>query len=714
MNRVLDTVGDQTVKTGHENRPEDLDRFAALGITALRYPVLWERIAPDHPDILDWSWTDARLERLRALGIRPIAGLVHHGSGPKYTDLLDPGFATGLARFALAAAQRYDWVRDWTPVNEPLTTARFSALYGHWYPHHRDERSFWLALLNQVEGVRLSMRAIRTVRPDARLIQTDDLGRTWATVPLRQQAAFNNSRRWMGWDLLCGRVTPGHAMWERLVGHGFRDQLRSFADDPCPPDVIGVNHYLTSDRFLDHRMQRYPAWAAGGDQEARYADVPAVRVLDPAPSGLRGALEEAWARYRIPLAVTEVHNGCTREEQMRWMADAWHAASELRAGGMEVEAVTSWALLGNDGWDKLLTSPGRYEAGAFDVRGEVPRLTGLGALLPKLARGDCDHPVLGGGGWWRRPVRFVHRPTQRAARMKDMVTAPNRATAFPVAPILICGATGTLGQAVARACRHRELAFVLTSRSELDLDSSASVAAALDRHRPWAVINAAGWVRVDDAEDAEDACMAANSEAAARLADACAARGIPTVQFSSDLVFDGAKGAPYTELDPVAPLNAYGRSKADAENRIAALPGEHLIIRTAAFFSPFDPHNFAARFVAAASASSAFEASDAHIVSPTYVPHLCNAVLDLLIDGATGIWHLTNETALSWHGFAEAVAERCGLDAGLARAVASLPGERAARPASAPLASARGSLLPPLREALDEFAAHVGAAAPVR
>jgi dTDP-4-dehydrorhamnose reductase len=106
VNRVLDTVGDQTVKTGHENRPEDLDRFAALGITALRYPVLWERIAPDHPDILDWSWTDARLERLRALGIRPIAGLVHHGSGPKYTDLLDPGFATGLARFALAAAQR--------------------------------------------------------------------------------------------------------------------------------------------------------------------------------------------------------------------------------------------------------------------------------------------------------------------------------------------------------------------------------------------------------------------------------------------------------------------------------------------------------------------------------------------------------------------------------------------------------------------------------
>ena len=61
-------------------------------------------------------------------------GLVHHGSGPAGTDLLDEGFAEGLARFARAVAERFPWVEDWTPVNEPLTTARFSALYGHWYP----------------------------------------------------------------------------------------------------------------------------------------------------------------------------------------------------------------------------------------------------------------------------------------------------------------------------------------------------------------------------------------------------------------------------------------------------------------------------------------------------------------------------------------------------------------------------------------------------
>jgi len=103
----------------------------------------------------------------------------------------------------------------------------------------------------------------------------------------------------------------GHGdLWDRLNGHGFGDRLRQIADNPCPPDVIGVNHYLTSDRFLDHRIGRYPPEAVGGNGAQAYADVAAVRALEPAPGGLAGALREAWERYGIPLAVTEIHNGC--------------------------------------------------------------------------------------------------------------------------------------------------------------------------------------------------------------------------------------------------------------------------------------------------------------------------------------------------------------------------------------------------------------------
>ena len=134
VNRVGAAWRDQTVLSGHEDRVEDLDRFAELGLRALRYPVLWER-TERAPGVFDWDWPDERLTRLRRLGLRPVVGLLHHGSGPAWTDLLDPGFAEGLAAFAGAVAKRYPWVDDWTPVNEPLTTARFSALYGHWYPH---------------------------------------------------------------------------------------------------------------------------------------------------------------------------------------------------------------------------------------------------------------------------------------------------------------------------------------------------------------------------------------------------------------------------------------------------------------------------------------------------------------------------------------------------------------------------------------------------
>lgn len=709
VNRTRDGYRDQCRLNGHHDRPQDLDLLADLGLQAVRYPVLWERIAPDRsadePDACDWTWTDARLPRLRELGIRPIAGLVHHGSGPQHTDLLDPGFAAKLGAFAGRVAERYPWIEDWTPVNEPLTTARFAALYGHWHPHHRDEGSFWTALLNQIDGVRAAMAAVRRVNPRARLIQTDDLGRTYATLPLAAQAAHDNARRWAGWDLLFGRITPHHALWERIARHGLGDRLRGIADDPCPPDVIGVNHYLTSDRFLDHRLQRYPAATHGGNGTLAYADTEAVRVLDPPPSGLTGALREAWARYATPLAVTEVHNGCTREEQLRWAAEAWDGAEGLRGEGVDVRAVTAWSLFGAQGWNTLLTGHGIYEPGVYDVASGRPRPTALAALWKGLPEGAPRHPVVNAPGWWRRPDRLLHPPIVRPA-----AAAGGRITAA-TPPLLICGATGTLGQAFARACTARAVPHVLTGRETIDLADPASIASALETHRPWGVVNAAGWVRVDDAEVEEGGCFRANATGALVLASACAARGIANVGFSSDLVFDGSRDLPYRESDRPAPRNAYGRSKAAFE---AGAPADTLIIRTAAFFSPYDRYNFADAVVTALAAGQRFAAAADHVVTPAYVPALVDATLDLLIDGETGIRHLTNGEAVSWAAFAGRIAVACQLDPGLIDAV---PGDtlgwHAARPRHAALASERGAMLGPLGDAIASFAAARSAAAPL-
>jgi dTDP-4-dehydrorhamnose reductase len=698
--RVGKTYADQFERSGHYRRARDLELFAGLGLSALRYPVLWERFAASGDPAAMWWWHDGRFAALDTLGLRAIVGLLHHGSGPSDTDLLDTAFPSRFADFALQVASRYPWVEEWTPINEPLTTARFSALYGHWYPHHRDEASFWRALLNQIDATRLAMRAIRSVNPRARLLQTDDLGRTYATAALRDQAGFDNVRRWAGWDLLCGMVVRGHPFWERLVALGLRERLDRIADDPCPPDRLGINHYLTSDRFLDHRQRLYPRAVRGGSAHARYADVAAIRVLDPRPAGLAGAVREAWDRYRIPIVLSEVHNGSTRDEQMRWLAEAWDTAHALRGDGVAVEAVTAWSLLGSADWDTLLTRPGSYEPGAFDTSGGAPRATAVVPLLQGLPRNRRRHPVLGGAGWWRRPERLLHTPLPRPAPIGDHAQPLHEAGA---APLLICGATGTLGQAFAAACRHRAIAHVLTARAELDLEDPASIAEALDRIAPWAVIDATGWVRVDDAERDPAACMRINADGATALAQACDARGLHSVHFSSDLVFDGRSGRSYSEEDTPAPRNVYGRSKAAMESAVTALPGSHLIIRTAAFFSPHDDANFAVAVATALAAGDRFAAAGDQIVSPTYVPELVDRTLDLLIDQAVGIWHIANDAALSWAEFARRIALACDLDPGLVTPVVGQAAP-ALRPANSALTTQRGAKLGRLQQAIEAFA----------
>jgi dTDP-4-dehydrorhamnose reductase len=693
--RIGDAWRNQIVETGHFGRPADIELIAGLGIRTVRYPILWETIAPERPNRCDWSWTDQRLALLKERGIRVIGGLLHHGSGPHYTELLDPDFPAKLADFAARAAERYPWVEDWTPVNEPLTTARFSALYGHWYPHRSDYPSFLRALVNECLGTLKAMKAIRELVPGARLVQTEDLGKTFSTGPLRYQAQHENERRWLSLDLLDGRVGAGHPWRSTLLGAGIgREELDALESGEARPDLLGINHYLTSERFLDHRLHLYPGHEAGGNGRDSYVDAEAVRVKRlAADTGLAARLREAWARYRIPIAVTEVHHGCHRDEQLRWFAEVWNEAERVRGEGIDLRAVTLWSMFGAVDWRFLLTErKGFYDTGAFDVRGEVPRPTVLAKAAAAFARGErFDHPALDSPGWWRRPPRLY----------------PWNGRCSPLSSngrkLLVTGATGTLGQAFARTCEERALPFCLTSRAELDICDEASIAAGLERHRPWAVINTAGFVRTADAERERDACFAWNAGGAEKLARACAAARIPLVTFSSDLVFDGARG-PYSEEDAPAPLCTYGASKAAAEAHVLAAHPRALVIRTAAFFGPWDRHNFAWHALAAFRRGEHVRACPRSFVSPTYVPDLCHAALDLLIDAEAGLWHLANQGALSWHAFAAAVAQGAGFDPKL---VVPEPAPKARNTA---LVSRRGALLRPFGEALEQWLAECGAA----
>ena len=171
----------------------------------------------------------------------------------------------------------------------------------------------------------------------------------------------------------------------------------------------------------------------------RYVFVP------PAPPAHYGILKDAWERYHLPVAVTEAHLGCTRDEQLRWLMEVWIAARCLRHQGADIRAVTAWSLLGAFDWDCLVTQRnGHYEPGAFDVRGPVPRPTAIAHCLRALAtRRIYFHPVLAGDGWWRRPQRLLYPPVRpHGGKIKTGVnTAFSSATKeVEVQPILMSGA----------------------------------------------------------------------------------------------------------------------------------------------------------------------------------------------------------------------------------------------------------------------------------
>jgi dTDP-4-dehydrorhamnose reductase len=422
-NRVRSQYFDQLHYCNHYHRvKEDIELFASLGIAAMRYPVIWEKLQSTPMDSIDWSSVEIPLNALREHSISPVAGLVHHGSGPKYADITQPSFATELRNFAGKVAEKFPWLEYYTPVNEPLTTARFCGLYGLWYPHKRNDRSFVTALLNELKGVVLAMQEVRKINPDAKLVQTEDLAKIYSTPFMKYQADFENHRRWLTFDILCGNVNPAHPLWNYLRKYCSSERdLYFFLENPCSPDILGLDYYPTSERYLDEALDKYPPEKHGHNHRHHYADVEAFRVRHDQPMGIRVLLEEVWQRYKIPIVITEVHIHCDYDNQTRWFSEIRNACIELLKQGADIRAITTWAMLGSFGWNRLLTEPGGdYESGAFNIHAGIPVPTALATYLTKLSQEpEYLHPALNQKGWWHHDERFLfdhYSPAELAER----------------------------------------------------------------------------------------------------------------------------------------------------------------------------------------------------------------------------------------------------------------------------------------------------------
>jgi dTDP-4-dehydrorhamnose reductase len=223
--------------------------------------------------------------------------------------------------------------------------------------------------------------------------------------------------------------------------------------------------------------------------------------------------------------------------------------------------------------------------------------------------------------------------------------------------VLVAGSSGQVARALTEAGGNR---FTLKAfgRPELDLERPDTVREAFKIFQPDIVINAAAYTAVDKAESEPDTAIRVNADGAGLLAELAAAAHSPIVHLSTDYVFAGDKGTPYSEADPVAPVSAYGRSKLQGELRVAAANPRHVILRTAWVHAPYGA-NFLRTMLRLADAKSEVDVVADQSGAPTYAPDIAYALLAIvsrLRDGSGtpwGVYHMTSTGSCVWADFAE-------------------------------------------------------------
>lgn len=224
---------------------------------------------------------------------------------------------------------------------------------------------------------------------------------------------------------------------------------------------------------------------------------------------------------------------------------------------------------------------------------------------------------------------------------------------------LVTGAGGMLGTDLRSALEGRDATFL--GRAELDVTDAAAVDAAVAGHD--VVINTAAYTKVDDAESHEDEARAINAVGAGLVAAAAARSGARVVQLSTDYVFDGTATTPYAEGAPRHPVSAYGRTKAEGEERVlAAHPHGAYIVRTAWLYGEHGP-NFARTMLRLAADKPTIEVVTDQVGQPTWTRDLAAQIMRLLdSDAPAGIYHGTNGDTASWFDFARLIFELGGHD----------------------------------------------------
>lgn len=281
--------------------------------------------------------------------------------------------------------------------------------------------------------------------------------------------------------------------------------------------------------------------------------------------------------------------------------------------------------------------------------------------------------------------------------------------------VFVVGGSGMLGRDLVAELRNRGHEVEAPRREEFDLTEPESVARLPGLEAIDWVVNCAAYTAVDRAESEPDAAALVNALGPRYLAMACALAGCRLLQVSTDYVFDGTKGEPYTEDDPTNPLQVYGATKRDGEENVLSAGARAIVVRTAWLYGPVGKC-FPRSIVAAWLAGKPLRVVADQVGCPTYTPELARTLVDLLeADPEEGIYHAVGPEAMSWHRFAVLTLNAYAGAAGAERAIEiqAIPTSEWPTPAERPpqtildtskLSSLGISPMEPVEQSLAKFA----------
>ncbi len=277
---------------------------------------------------------------------------------------------------------------------------------------------------------------------------------------------------------------------------------------------------------------------------------------------------------------------------------------------------------------------------------------------------------------------------------------------------LVFGNAGQLGVELMRELKTRGYTVAGWDRDEVDITDASAVERVLAQHDPQVVYNAAAYNQVDVAEQEPQAAFLVNALAVRNLALGCRQIDARLVRYSTDYVFDGKAGRPYTEEDPPHPLGAYGVSKLAGEMYAHAYLDQPLIVRTSGVFGPGGLStargNFVELMLRLAQSGQPIRVVEDHVASPAFAPWLASRSIDLEERRLSGVFHVGGGAPISWFAYARLIFEAAGLHPELQATNEREYRTPARRPRYSALSNAkmeRAGLepMPPMREALEEY-----------